>query len=173
MYSDPYIPSDNEIRIQLKRLLNSAELKGSARMSGFISYVVKKTLKGEQDDIKGYSLGIDVFNKPTDFNPDTDASVRVEASRLRKALRLYYLSAGAKDPVLIEMPKGSYRVVFSYNKAAKETPIKPLPISHGVQTPHVLSVIKQHKIAFLAGCSFVLLICVAFFSLRLFIIDIW
>jgi hypothetical protein len=41
-----------------------------------------------------------------------DAIVRIHAGRLRRALKEYYYDAGKNDPIVIEIPKGSYIPVF-------------------------------------------------------------
>jgi hypothetical protein len=117
--SDVVIPSKDEVLSQLERVLESKDFKGSARLSDFLKYIVTKTLNGESDQIKGYTIGVEAFGKGADFDPDTDASVRVEASRLRKALTLYYHEAGSDDPVVIRVPKGRYHPhFFLYEGAA-------------------------------------------------------
>ncbi|MEM9427567.1 MAG: hypothetical protein AAGA06_12795 [Pseudomonadota bacterium] len=62
--------------------------------------------------MKGYSIGLDVFDKPEDFDPTIDTIMRVQASKLRSRLDLYYATEGAEDPLRILVPKGSYVPVF-------------------------------------------------------------
>ncbi len=108
-------PTKEEIREELGRVCESEEFSGSARLRDFLNFIVEKSLNGEEDQIKGYTIGIEVFEKPENFNPDIDSSVRVEASRLRKALKLYYHSKGKNNPVEIRIPKGAYKPSFSYS----------------------------------------------------------
>ena len=54
----------------------------------------------------GYTLGIDVFDRDVDFDPQVDPIVRIEAGRLRRALERYYLTEGKNDPIVIRIPKG-------------------------------------------------------------------
>ena len=96
----------------LDKVLSSAEFVRSERLRTFLTHLVKKTLAGEADELKGYALGLDVFNKDAGFNPDTDTIVRVHAVRLRAALENYYHTTGAEDVVIIRLPKGGYRPVF-------------------------------------------------------------
>ncbi|VAV97688.1 Adenylate cyclase [hydrothermal vent metagenome] len=84
----------------------------SARMVSLLEYVVSKTLDGQQDKLKAYSIGLDVFGISPDADPEKSAVVRVEMGRLRTKLERYYLTAGANDPVRIEIPKGNYRPKF-------------------------------------------------------------
>ncbi|MCC3862377.1 hypothetical protein [Pseudemcibacter aquimaris] len=75
--------------------------------------MVTETLNGNADLIKGYTLGLEVFDKDESFDPGTDAIVRVEAGRLRRLLEHYYMDDGKDDPILITLPKGKYTPVFS------------------------------------------------------------
>jgi hypothetical protein len=47
--------------------------------------------------------------------------VRVEAGRLRRALARYYGGAGSNDPVVIELPRGSYVPTFHARANAAST----------------------------------------------------
>lgn len=78
-----------------------------------MSYVVTETLNGNAGLIKGYTLGLEVFDKDESFDPGTDAIVRVEAGRLRRLLEHYYMGDGKNDPILITLPKGKYSPEFS------------------------------------------------------------
>lgn len=114
-------PNKTEVLEQIDRILKSPDFVGSARLSKFLSFIVSKSLENKDTLLKGYTIGLEVFDKPENFDPDTDSSVRVEASRLRKALTLYYFKEGKHDPVVISMPKGSYKPEFSYNEIQAET----------------------------------------------------
>ena len=104
--------NDDEVRLALKSILASDEFKRSERLSTFLTYLVDKTLNNETECLKGYALGLDVFNRGEGFNPDTDTIVRVHAVRLRAALAKYYLADGQKAEIQICLPKGGYVPVF-------------------------------------------------------------
>jgi serine/threonine protein kinase len=57
-------------------------------------------------------LGIEVYQRASSFDPQIDTIVRTEARRLRSKLKQYYESEGINDPILIEVPKGSYAPTF-------------------------------------------------------------
>ena len=115
--TDDDIPA-SDVRAQLARILASEDFQRSGRLSDFLTFVVEKTLSGDDADIKGYTIGIEVFGKPDSFDPETDASVRVDATRLRRALANYYAGPGIGDPVVIDIPRGQYRPEFRRNAAA-------------------------------------------------------
>jgi TolB-like protein len=112
--SAPPRPTEAEVRAHLDALLHSGSLAISDRNRRFLAYIVDETLAGRGDRIKAYNVALTAFDRTDDFDPQTDPIVRIEASRLRRALEHYYLTAGKADPLRIEIPKGSYVATFSH-----------------------------------------------------------
>jgi len=94
----------------LERVLASPPFVQSERLQRFLAFIVTETLAGHADRLKGYTIGIEVFDRDESFDPAIDAIVRVEATRLRAKLREYYDAEGRDDPVRFELPKGRYSV---------------------------------------------------------------
>lgn len=94
----------------------------AARQSRFLEYVTSKTLADEQSEIKEYTLGVEVFDRPESFDPKADSIVRVEARKLRLNLAKYYETEGAADPWRIELPKGAYIPAFVENHTVAVVP---------------------------------------------------
>ena len=111
---DAACPLDVEVRGALERTTSQPPFARSLRLSQFLTYIVEETLAGRSDRLSGYSIGIDVFDKPEDFDPQVDTNVRVEAARLRRSLDRYYREAGIDDPVEFVVPKGTYVPEFRY-----------------------------------------------------------
>lgn len=107
------------IRSERDRVLASRLFSRSKRQADFLRYVVDTTLEGRADELKEFTLGLDVFNRDDSFDPSIDSIVRVEASRLRSKLREYYEDEGHDDAIRIEIPKGRYVPVFTQNAARK------------------------------------------------------
>lgn len=112
-------PDERQIRVQLERILGSEGFDASLRNRAFLRYVVDETLAGHADYIKGYSVAQEVFQRDVNFDPQLDPVVRIEARRLRRSLELYYLTAGKRDFVRIELPKGGYVPTFAFNRWAR------------------------------------------------------
>src|SRR5436190_11496803 len=108
----PTKPTREQIQDQLDRILRSPLFARSERMSRFLRFSVENTLATPGSGIKEYLVGVEVFDRPADYNPQVDPIVRVEARRLRTKLKSYYAGAGSTDPVLIDFPKGAYTAVF-------------------------------------------------------------
>jgi len=106
------IPTPDAVRLQLERILQSAEFRGSDKQRKFLSFVVEETLEHRASQLKGYTIALAVYGRKEGFDPQVDPIVRVEAGRLRRALEHYYLTAGKKDPVRIMIPKGGYVPTF-------------------------------------------------------------
>src|SRR6476661_3519220 len=99
---------------QLERILKSAPLASSPSLSRFLRYIVEETLAGRSGNIREFTLGVHVFDRGDDFNPRLDPIVRVQARNLRTRMAKYYEGAGARDPIRIELRKGTYVPVFHY-----------------------------------------------------------
>lgn len=116
---------------QLRRVLESAQFTDTTRLKRFLDYVVSESLAGNSDRLKGYTIGLEVFDRGDDFDPQVDTIVRVQAGKLRRRLDLYYADAGRQDPIRIYLPKGSYAPVFE--------------VPAGVETRSELSVSGDEK----------------------------
>jgi hypothetical protein len=96
------------VREELDRVLASQEFHASKLCQGFLRYIVENTLGGHAANLKERTIGIEVFGKPTSYDPSEDAGVRVKAGEVRKRLRSYYSSHPGQSKVLIDMPSGTY-----------------------------------------------------------------
>lgn len=67
-------------------------------MTSFLLFIVETTLAGHGNKLKAYTIAMEALGCGTDFDPQTDPVVRVEAVRLRRALARYYSGAGCNDP---------------------------------------------------------------------------
>ena len=86
-------PSATEIRAALDRIVTSNSLRGSPQLIEFLRFVVHATLRGESARLKGYTIGTAALGRDVNFDPIVDPIVRVEAGRLRRALKHYYLGS--------------------------------------------------------------------------------
>ncbi len=108
-------PDRQEIEMQLSRLLDNGEFRKSKAASQFLKYVVVEALDGRAERLKSYTIATMALGRSTDFDPQINSVVRVQAKRLRALLHTYYLGPGRHDPVRIELPVGRYQPVFSYS----------------------------------------------------------
>lgn len=118
------LPTPDEVRVALHRIITSDDFLSSPQLTAFLSFVVEAVLQGKADRIKGYTIGVEVLKRNTTFNPQIDPIVRVEATRLRRAMARYYAGPGAEDPIRIELVRGSYVPAFYYRSEQRYEPAR-------------------------------------------------
>ena len=111
--TDSPVTDSEAILAQMKRILASQAFRNSKRYTRFLTYVVEQTLLGHGDQLKERLLGIEVFDRPADYDVATDPIVRVAAGEIRKRLAQYYMEDGHEDDLHIKMPPGAYIPEFS------------------------------------------------------------
>ncbi len=114
--SNPPVPLSKStvagVRDELSRILASPEFAGSCRFRNFLNFVVEETLAGRGGLLKAYTVAVEVFGRGKEFDPQSDAVVRVEATRLRARLDSYYMANPPVGGLKISLPKGGYKPVF-------------------------------------------------------------
>jgi hypothetical protein len=110
-----------QILEQMNRILASRHLRQARSLEKFLSYVVEKKLAGDENELKEYTIGLEVFARGNDYDPRRDAVVRVQANMLRKKLTNYYENEGINDRIVIEIPKGHYIPQFRLNDPVTTT----------------------------------------------------
>jgi serine/threonine-protein kinase len=121
---DKPLPTDiaAKVREHLSAILTSDIFVRSARLSRFLRFVVGEALEGRGDQISEYSIGVEVYDRATAFDPRIDSTVRVEAGRLRAKLREYYEAEGTNSVIRIQLPKGGYSPSFRVIASGSEQP---------------------------------------------------
>lgn len=126
-------PQSDAIVSALARLLAWSEIARSPQLARFLEYIVQKTLAGEDQSIKAYSIAVDVFGRGPDFDPQADPIVRVQARRLRGLLEDFYRGPGQDEAVQIRLPVGRYVPDFIVAEAATE--VEPLALAVAQTAP--------------------------------------
>ncbi len=93
---------------QIDALVASKELHGADSLCKLLRYLADHALDFPGEPLKEYKIATEVFGRSSDFDPQLDSIIRVQAGRLRSRLAKYFESEGANDPILVELPKGSY-----------------------------------------------------------------
>lgn len=75
---------------------------------------------------------MEVLGRPPDYDTSHDTLVRVHVSQLRRKLQEYFTADGRDEPLVIDIPKGSYVPVFRpraevFSEAEPERPAAPAP----------------------------------------------
>lgn len=99
-------------RAQIERITQSKTFEASDVHRRLLHYLSEKSLAGEADRLKEYTIGIEAFGKPESYDPARDSIVRLQVGRLRQKLAVYYQTEGASDPLLVSLPKGAFKLTF-------------------------------------------------------------
>ena len=117
----PETPTPDPNRVQIHRIVSSKALKTSEVHRQLFNYLAEKSLAGEAQNLKEYTVGLDVFSKPPSYDPRQESVVRMHVARLRQKLVEYYRTEGAADPIIIDLPKGAFALTF------ESRPLPPAP----------------------------------------------
>lgn len=98
--------SEEDVRVELQRLLSSPVFASQERLQRFLSYVVERTLDGRAAELKETVIGFEVFERRADDDSNVDPIVRVQARRLRGKLTEYYQSPDNNSSIRVTIPKG-------------------------------------------------------------------
>jgi hypothetical protein len=103
---------------QINRLVSSHALHGSESLCKLLRYLARHAVDHPGTPIKEFQIATEVFGRSADFDPQLDSMVRVQAGRLRSKLTEYYSSDGLEDPIVVELPKGTYVLSFHHRNAS-------------------------------------------------------
>jgi hypothetical protein len=99
-------------RAQVERIFQSKTFRSSDVLRHLLAYLVDASLAGTADDLKEYTVAVDALGKPSSYDPRQESAVRMQVGRLRQKLAEYYRSEGVEDAVVVDLPKGGFKVVF-------------------------------------------------------------
>jgi hypothetical protein len=74
--------------------------------------VVARALAGQTDQLKERILGVEIFDRPPDYDTNTDPIVRVTAAEIRKRIEHYYQDPKHSHEIRMFLPSGSYAPQF-------------------------------------------------------------
>ncbi len=116
--------SSERCRAALRRVLESDALRHSDSLRRLLSYLGEKSLTASSNDLKEYTIGLEAFGKPENYDPQLDPTVRVLASKLRHRLDEYYHREGAEDAIRVDIPRGHYELRFKL-RSEEDRPFDP------------------------------------------------
>jgi hypothetical protein len=137
--------AETDAREQIERVLESELFRASELQRRMLRYLAEKSLSGEADQLKEYTIGVEGLGKAESYDPRHDSSVRLQAGKLRQKILEYYLTQGQADPVHIDFPRGRFKLVF--------TPREPSETSAG------RLVLKWRRIAVVSASALAIAVC--------------
>lgn len=111
---------------QVERVVSSSIVSHSESLCKLLRYLAEHASDYPKTQVKEYQIATEVFQRPLDFDPRLDSTVRVQTGRLRAKLGEYYAGPGSQDQWVIEIPKGSYALTFHERPASAEPPARPV-----------------------------------------------
>lgn len=142
---------------QVDRILHSKVFRTSEVQRNLLVYLADKSIAGTADTLKEYTVGLDVFAKPASYDPRQESVVRMHVARLRQKLAEYYRTEGVDDPVVVDLPKGGFKVTFEPRHAVPEPAPLPPPSN------------RRERV--LATCLVIAVVFVFFLAIRLWQLD--
>jgi TolB-like protein len=162
-------PQRDSVLLALEQLLAWSEIARSPQLGKFLDYIVRRTLDGDEQSIKAYSIAVDVLGRGTDFDPQSDPIVRVQARRLRGLLDDYYRGPGSGETTRIYLPVGRYVPEFSTAQAPE--PLAMAVVAETpVESPRVGAGIRRGGVSI---SWFVLIVMAAAIAVALFAFNTW
>ncbi len=95
-----------------QRVVAGPHFARSPLLSKFLLFVVAETLEGRGSEISEHQIGVQVFDRPSDYRTLEDNIVRNYARQLRKRLAEHFAAEGNAEPVRIDIPVGGYVPIF-------------------------------------------------------------
>jgi hypothetical protein len=96
----------------VQRIVSSPPFQKSTRLRDLLQFITEQTIHGNAHELTEQHIGNALFHKPSDYSPLEDSSVRVHVRQLRLKLHEYFNEEGRTEPVILDIPKGSYAPVF-------------------------------------------------------------
>src|SRR5260370_9583506 len=104
-------------------MLQRRHFSKAKKKSRFLEFGCEQALLGNADKLSEYVIGVDIYERGSEFNPQEDAIVRVQAHEIRKSLKDYYDEEGRDELWRIDLPPGGYVPVFTrISEARPATP---------------------------------------------------
>jgi hypothetical protein len=123
-----------EYRAQVERILQSKVLRASEVLRHLFGYLAEKSLDGTAESLKEYTIGLDALGKPPSFDPRQESVVRMHTARLRQKLAEYYRTEGIDDPIVVDMPKGGFKITFE-PRPRMPAPAAPVQVPIEIREP--------------------------------------
>lgn len=132
---------------QIEKLVHSHTLRKAESLCRLLRYLAEHELSQPGSSLKEYQIATEVFGRPEDFDPQADSAVRVQAGRLRLKLLDYYSHEGGSDPIGVEVPNGSYSLIFHEREVATPMVTTPAFMPHPVVEPTPPKVVRRSTVA--------------------------
>jgi hypothetical protein len=135
----------------VERVCASPHLLRSPRLRELLTFLCRRTLDEGAVEVREQEIGVAVFARHRHYDPAQETIVRVQASHLRKRVEKYFAEEGRDEPLVLEIPKGSYLPVF-----------RPRALEVSAAAPEPGPAPRRSPLApgLTAACVFLALLCI-------------
>jgi hypothetical protein len=117
------------------RVWNSTTLRRSTKLRDLLLYLCHRSWLENAVELREQEIGVDVFQRPANYDSAQDTLVRVQASQLRKRLERYFNEEGRDEPLVLEIAKGTYEPILRERLTVTvpppaETPLPAEAVGH-------------------------------------------
>src|SRR6202051_1023970 len=125
MLTEDKVEPTEILQSQIDRIPHSDEFRSCEVLRRLLAYLGEKAASGEADQLKEYVIAIEGLGKPSSYDPQQHSAVRIQVGRLRQKLAEYYRGEGKDDEIVVDLPKGRFRLICQQRQSLAE----PLPIA--------------------------------------------
>lgn len=112
----------------VQRIVASAGFRRAEQLRAMLQYVAQAAILRPEEPPREHEIAQAVMRRRANFDPAYDNIVRVQAVHLRKKLEEYFNTEGAKERILLTIPKGTYLPHFQPASAvSSRQPVAALP----------------------------------------------
>jgi hypothetical protein len=127
------------IEAHVHRVLQSSHFARAETQRKLLQYLWEH----RDENVSEYALAIEALGRSANFDPGTDASVRVHISRLRRKLKDYYQLEPAEPEILV-IPTGTHQLIV-LNQSLQNvapTPEEVAAAPSAVRRPYVVPILS-------------------------------
>jgi hypothetical protein len=99
--------ADVPLHEHLQIICASRAFENSATLKNLLIYL----FQSRNQVVSEYTVAVEALDRKPNFDPQIDATVRVQISRLRRRLKDYYLSEGRTSSIRFIIPLGTHQLV--------------------------------------------------------------
>ncbi len=141
------------VEAHVQRMLQSSHLARADTQRRLLQYLWEH----RNESVSEYALATEALGRNANFDPTTDASVRVHISRLRRKLKDYYqLEPG--EPELLVIPTGTHQLMVL------DQALLSVPIAEEIEAPSAEVSKRSYTVPILSGIIFALLAAVTWLA---------
>ena len=135
MLTEDKVEQSEILQSQIDRILHSDEFRSCEVLRRLLAYLAEKAASGEADQLKEYVIAIEGLGKPSSYDPAHNSAVRIQVGRLRHKLGEYYRGEGKDDEIVVDLPKGRFRLICQHRQSLAE----PIAITDSIPgvAPHI------------------------------------